>query len=242
MVAGPNEGSNVGPFLYTLSGTIGSTYAAVERGIPGIAFSAVNSTHRSYTTVPSNSTTDVATLNAKVAVKVVNQLATAVTSGRLLPLGYGVNVNIPLLNSTCSNPNYVQSRLTGGAIVDKAVFNSTSGIFTFGNDVNAGVNACINGDCSLPGETNVILGCSVAVSVFTTDYDAPSCGGAVNVRGSFQPLVQFQNATGSATSASNATTSTGSTPAQVTKNAAGKASLGSWAAFVGAMAAIMIIV
>lgn len=33
VVAGPNEGQNTGEFLYTLSGTIGATYASVERGV-----------------------------------------------------------------------------------------------------------------------------------------------------------------------------------------------------------------
>jgi 5'-nucleotidase len=35
-----NVGTNLGPFLYTLSGTMGGTYAAVGRGIPGIVSSA----------------------------------------------------------------------------------------------------------------------------------------------------------------------------------------------------------
>ncbi|EMD38687.1 hypothetical protein CERSUDRAFT_48092 [Gelatoporia subvermispora B] len=50
VVSGPNEGQNNGPYLYTLSGTIGATYYSVERGIPAVAFSAGNSTHRSFTT------------------------------------------------------------------------------------------------------------------------------------------------------------------------------------------------
>lgn len=33
VVSGPNEGQNAGPFLYTLSGTVGATYASVERGV-----------------------------------------------------------------------------------------------------------------------------------------------------------------------------------------------------------------
>lgn len=33
IVSGPNEGQNNGPFLYTISGTIGAAYAAVERGV-----------------------------------------------------------------------------------------------------------------------------------------------------------------------------------------------------------------
>jgi len=47
-VGGPNFGGNLGPFLYTLSGTMGGTYSAVGRNIPGIAFSGANSEQRSY--------------------------------------------------------------------------------------------------------------------------------------------------------------------------------------------------
>jgi 5'-nucleotidase len=76
----------------------------------------------------------------------------------------------------------VISRLTGGTIVEKAVLNTTTNVFTFGNDVNdPGANTSINGNCLLPGETNVVTGCSVALSVFTIDYDAPSCNNAADV-------------------------------------------------------------
>ncbi len=33
VVSGPNEGQNNGPFVYTLSGTVGATYTSVERGV-----------------------------------------------------------------------------------------------------------------------------------------------------------------------------------------------------------------
>lgn len=38
VVSGPNEGSNNGPFLYTISGTIGAAYASVERGVSRYTF------------------------------------------------------------------------------------------------------------------------------------------------------------------------------------------------------------
>jgi hypothetical protein len=53
-----NFGWNLGPFLYTLSGSIGPTYTAVERGIPGITFSAGYGVHTPYCYV--NSTTNAA--------------------------------------------------------------------------------------------------------------------------------------------------------------------------------------
>ena len=33
VVSGPNEGLNTGPFVFTLSGTVGATYVSVERGV-----------------------------------------------------------------------------------------------------------------------------------------------------------------------------------------------------------------
>jgi len=234
-VSGPNEGNNLGPFIYALSGTVGSTYSAVERGIPGIAFSAGNATHRPYTAVSSNCTNDVATLNAAAAVKVVQQLATK--SGRLLPTAYGLNVNLPVMNSTCTLPKYIQTRMTGGAVVGKAVYNATSGIFTFGTDVNPAVNTCINGDCSLPGETNIVLGCSVSVSVFTTDYDAPTCNG-VDVRTGLLPLVQYLNGTTGSSGGGNVTATRSSTPVQAT-NAGSKMNRGGLAALAGLAAGVV---
>ena len=91
--------------------------------------------------------------------------------------------------------------MTGGADVDKAVFNKTSGLFTFGDIVSAGANNCINGDCSLPGETTVVdSGCFSAVTVFTVDYDAPISAGTQSVRAALEPLVKYQNSTKGTTS------------------------------------------
>jgi 5'-nucleotidase len=56
-VSGPNEGTNLGPLLYTLSGTIGAAYAAVGRGYPAMAFSS-SSSMRDYHTLDLDSTKD----------------------------------------------------------------------------------------------------------------------------------------------------------------------------------------
>lgn len=48
VVSGVNEGSNLGPLVYTLSGTLGAAYVAVGRGIPAIAVSGQNSTKVDY--------------------------------------------------------------------------------------------------------------------------------------------------------------------------------------------------
>ena len=175
----------------------------MERGVPAIAFSAGNDAQRSYKEI--NATTksgfpDPATIDAQLSVDLVQQLIKKGNQSELLPLGYGINVNYPtitsLTNSSCVKPRFIQTRLTGGADVDRAVFNETSGLFTFANLVSPGLNTCINGDCSLPGETTVVAsGCFSSVSVFTVDYDAPNHKGDKEVRPLLQPLVAYQNGT-----------------------------------------------
>lgn len=201
-VAGPNFGDNLGSFLYTLSGTMGATYAAVGRGLPGIAFSGGNSEQRSYkwinATTPSGAP-DPATILGQLAVDVVEQLVNNTKKGdRLLPVGYGMNVNNPVItsltNTSCVAPPFVQTRFGGGAFTDSAVYNVTKGTFTYGNYVGAGVNRCINGNCALPGETAVVGdGCYSSVSVFTVDYDAPKGADQAGVREALTPLVAYQN-------------------------------------------------
>lgn len=177
-VSGPNFGNNVGTFAFTGSGTIGATYTAIERNIPGIAFSAANPT-QSYLQV-TNSSSDPATLAAAQAVKFVNTLAeNAKADEPLLPLGYGINVNIPTLNCSCRNPPLVQSRFNGGSGMPLTAYNATTGLMQIsgGNPlgyVTNGANQCINGNCDLPGESNVIKACQIGVTIFTVDYDAPA--------------------------------------------------------------------
>ncbi|KAM0801666.1 5'/3'-nucleotidase sure [Usnea florida] len=206
LVSGPNFGDNLGPFLYTLSGTIGATYAAVERSLPAIAFSGGNGAQRSYKEI--NKTTpsgypDPATIDAQLSVALVNQLAKNAKKSPLLPLAYGLSVNYPEItsfkNADCIDPPFIQTRMTGGAEVDTAVLDPATGLFSYGSIVPAGANTCINGDCSLPGETTVVgSGCFSSVSVFTVDYDAPSPG-SKRVRKLLEPLVRYQNATRNST-------------------------------------------
>ncbi|KAF3932372.1 Exopolyphosphatase [Dactylella cylindrospora] len=213
-VTGPNEGSNAGPFVFTLSGTVGAAYAAVSRGIPAIAFSATDFMNRVYTSV--NSTSDPSTIIAKLGAKVVRQLAENAKhveknekdekrkNRKLLPYGYGISVNFPFITSAlnetdpqhCRSPPFVHTRLTGGAATNFASYNEDRKTFTWAmNYTSPGVNTCINGDCELPGETDVIKKCKTAVSVWTVDYDAPSCGGAIKVRELLEGLVGKRNHT-----------------------------------------------
>lgn len=180
VVSGPNEGNNLGPWIYTVSGTDGAMYTSLLRGIPAIAFSGQN-THEYYLNA---STSDTAPHNiyAKAATDIVNTL---VESGkdrlRLLPYSVGLSVNFPRVgdivrSGTCTNPKPVFTRQTGrGAYVAKVVFNETTGMFAFGLDRTPATAACIHGDCLLPDESDVMTtwGCYSSVSVVTADYDAP---------------------------------------------------------------------
>ena len=181
---------------------MGSTYAAIGRGIPGIAFSAANSEQRSYTWI--NSTTesglpDPATIQGKLAAELVSQLINATKEGEpVLPPGYGINVNTPYItsftNDSCVDPPFVQTRFTGGAFTDSALYNETTGLFHYGNYLSSALNRCINGNCALPGETDIVnSGCYSAVSVFTIDYDAPVGKDQGGIRQALSPLVMYQD-------------------------------------------------
>ncbi|KAL5121406.1 hypothetical protein ACEQ8H_000477 [Pleosporales sp. CAS-2024a] len=172
-LGGPNFGTNLGAFVMVLSGTVGATFAAISRSMPGIALSASNKAVPFFNvTGPSHP----AALAAKVSYQVVSTFIENTVDGEpILPTGYGVNVNIPpLVNGT--TPPVVKTRLTGNANTDVAVYNETTGLFTWDNvnPVAAGINAAFNGDTSLPGETYVVAAGGISVSVFTMDFDAPS--------------------------------------------------------------------
>ncbi|TAQ85386.1 hypothetical protein B7494_g6287 [Chlorociboria aeruginascens] len=247
VLSGPNYGTNLGPFLYTLSGTIGATYTAVERGIPAIAYSGTNAVQTAYYSL--NTTTkaglkDPATITGELAANLAQQLITNAKGGRILPLGYGVTVNIPYItsftDSSCVNPPFIQTRITGGADVDSASYNATSGLFSYENVVPAGANQCLNGDCSLPGETDILSkGCQSSVSIFTVDYDAPlQCHASPDLRPLLMPLVQYANSsnivgglngttavygngtTGSSSSSASASASTSTTTAPISASTA----------------------
>ena len=67
--------------------------------------------------------------------------------------------------------------MTGGADYDIAVFDETRGTFSYQNVVPQGGNQCINGNCDLPGETDVLNdGCQSSVSVFTVGRSAKLFG------------------------------------------------------------------
>ncbi|PBK77796.1 sure-like protein [Armillaria solidipes] len=177
VVSGPNEGSNNGPFLYTLSGTIGASYASVERGIPAIAISAGNGTHRSFTT-NTGAKDDPANIAAQLIASFVAALAHGIdpTKTRLLPLGVGIGINMPVFGpgNPCVAPPFISTRMTSGATIDKISIDPTTGFPVSTDLVADGLNVLLNGNTRLPGETLISAECKTAVSVYSVDYDAPS--------------------------------------------------------------------
>ncbi|KUJ16008.1 sure-like protein [Mollisia scopiformis] len=258
VLSGPNYGDNLGDFAYTGSGTIGATYFSIGRGIPAIAFSANYPTTTPYYEV--NTTTkaglkDPATIAAELAANLVQSLVAKANGSRILPLGYGLNVNMPYItsfdNSSCVDPPLIHTRLTGDAWSYGVKFNASTGLFTaglkVGNDAT-GINVCINGDCTLIGETALIAkGCYSSVSVFTVDYDAPNFGNnVVDETKLLGALVQNLNSTSligglnaTATAGRNASVTTPTATSSVITN---DASAARWTRYSGTAASLWLVI
>lgn len=178
VVAGPNEGLNVSPGMYTLSGTIGATYSAVNRGYPAIAFSGSNGNNSFFKDDVSreNDTTFAPNIYAKKVVELVDGLFESFDNHpNLLPITTGINVNFPTVGSDCTDPAWVYSRLSGiDSVTPDLTFNKTSGlpIWQYGNF--AATFECAAGDCDLPSEGWLIYDqtCKTSVTLFSIDYDA----------------------------------------------------------------------
>ncbi|KAK0750304.1 survival protein sure-like phosphatase/nucleotidase, partial [Schizothecium vesticola] len=135
VLSGPNFGWTVGPFFYTVSGTVGAAITAIERGIPAIAFSSGNDMPVPYTWVNASTKVglrDPATITARLASTLVETLVQKANGGPVMPRGYGMTVNFPfitsLTNGSCLNPPYVLTRMSP-ALLGKAVFNHKTGLF-----------------------------------------------------------------------------------------------------------------
>lgn len=178
VVAGPNEGTNLSPSLYTLSGTMGATYTSVGRGLPAIAFSGSNSNNSFFKddAAREDDPTFAPNILAKKVTEFVDNLfASQKNAPRLLPFTTGLNVNFPTVNAKCENPEWVFTRMSGPKSINFAVtFNETSGLFDTKTLQLPAVAQCIFGDCDLPSEASILAkdDCKSSVSVFSIDYDS----------------------------------------------------------------------
>ncbi|KAK4204570.1 putative acid phosphatase [Triangularia verruculosa] len=172
IISGPNSNSNSGAFLQTLSGAMGATYVAIERGIPAMAFwtgndATVYSSLNSSTRVGLQ---DPATINARLASNLAQAFISKANGDRVLPEGYGVTVDLPYITSEtsdeCTNPPFVLARPAQEVGV-KVAYNHKSGIF---NRMQA--DASPNKVEVTNIEGTVDPKCLSAVTVFALDYDA----------------------------------------------------------------------
>lgn len=178
VVAGPNEGTNLSPGMYTLSGTIGATYSAVNRGLPAIAFSGSNGNNSFFKDDAGREDDETFAPNiyAKKVVELVDGLFESFENHpNLLPITTGINVNFPVVGESCTDPAWVYSRLTGpDSPTPSLTFNETSGLPIWQYGQFDATTKCIFGDCDLPGEAWVLAeeSCKSSVTLFSIDYDA----------------------------------------------------------------------
>lgn len=181
VVAGPNEGTNLSPGYFSISGTVGATTSAVYRGIPAIAFSGSNGNNSFFKDSLDEDPLEPSNIYAKKVVEFVTQLFELQGDNeKSLPLGTGINVNFPKVgyeskNESCSDPKWSFTRLTGSDATGPDVhYNESTGLVDFVTVPLKGLTACYNGDCSLPSENYILANtpCQTSVSVFSIDYDA----------------------------------------------------------------------
>lgn len=181
VVNGPNEGLNISPGMYTVSGTIAATYTSVYRGVPAIAFSGSNGNNSFFADFVGQE--DDEKLAANIYAKKVTQLVDALFEGagddyELLPVTTGLNVNFPPVgadNESCTDPSWVFTRLSGReSYAANLKLNETSGLFTWVNGYFEPVTEKIFGIKTLQSEAEIIAdnNCQTAVSPFSIDYDA----------------------------------------------------------------------
>lgn len=197
VLSGPNFGWTVGPFFYTVSGTVGAAITAIERGIPAIAFSSGNNIPIPYTWV--NATTkvglrDPATITARLAATLVETLVQKANGGPVMPGGYGMTVNFPfitsLTNASCLNPAYVLTRMSP-ALPGKAIFNHKTGLFGLREEESAQhrlaaafsrLHGAPENKNVLPVEHDVISShCTSSMTVFTLQLDGTGRGECLEV-------------------------------------------------------------
>ncbi|KAK0648202.1 survival protein sure-like phosphatase/nucleotidase [Cercophora newfieldiana] len=201
VISGPNVGWTVGPFVYTVSGTLGAIIAAIERGVPAISFSSANTDPRPFEWV--NTTTkvgleDPATINARLASTLIQSMINKAAGGPILPKGYGIAVNMPYITShssdDCTNPPFVPSRMASNA-ASKIKYDPKTGLFGLvpvEGDITTADRILWPSKRDTPSTQ-----CTSAVTVFTVHYDPSHDGQCILVTNAEElvPVVVVNNTT-----------------------------------------------
>ncbi|KAG7893639.1 hypothetical protein KL905_002232 [Ogataea polymorpha] len=180
VVGGPNEGNNLGERDYVISGTIGATYYATERGYPAIAFSGANSNNSFFKDNLDEDPDHAPNIYSKYAIQVLEALAKGHGDGdRLLPESYALNVNFPAagsdINASCRELTFRHTRFTGSkSLAYKVEYDHTAENMKQTTLATSAVQNCAAGDCELPDEFTIINNgnCEATISVFAIDLDA----------------------------------------------------------------------
>ncbi|ODV83669.1 hypothetical protein CANARDRAFT_202714 [[Candida] arabinofermentans NRRL YB-2248] len=180
VVGGPNEGTNMGQRDFALSGTMGATYYATERGYPAMAISGSNGNNSFFKDNLDDNEKNAYNIYAKASLKIIDTLFDSQVDGeRLLPLSTALNVNYPSagddLSSDCYDLTFKKARLTGSnSLVYYGVYNETTGLIASKPISSKAVQQCLTGDCDLPDEFTIIGNnqCEGTIAAFTLDLDS----------------------------------------------------------------------
>ncbi|KAG7926760.1 hypothetical protein KL925_003045 [Ogataea polymorpha] len=180
VVGGPNEGNNLGERDFVISGTIGATYYATERGYPAIAFSGANSNNSFFKDNLDEDPDHAPNIYSKYAIQVLEALVKGHGDGdRLLPESYALNVNFPAagsdINASCRELTFRHTRFTGSkSLAYKVEYDHTAENMKQTTLATSAVQNCAAGDCELPDEFTIINNgnCEATISVFAIDLDA----------------------------------------------------------------------
>ena len=98
VISGPNEGNNIGAIVAS-SGTFNNLLYAVGRDLPAIAVSDATTSQVTWSTnlPPVHRSFEVADITLKLVQALVANKAAA--GGRLMPIGVGLNINIPAFDA-----------------------------------------------------------------------------------------------------------------------------------------------
>lgn len=184
VITGPNPGWTLGPFVYTISGSIGASIVAIERGIPAIALSTGNTEKVAYNEISTAfqpGLQDPATITARLASALIQSFIDKAAGSPVLPKGYGVTVNMPYITSStsdkCINPPFVLTRMSNSP-GDKAQYNTQTGLFSI---PPAPMNHGTTGQKNLPTERDVLAShCASSVTIFNVQHDASQDGFCIN--------------------------------------------------------------
>jgi len=217
IISGPNINRVSLKFPYTTVGIMGPAYAALQRGVPAIAFWTEHHPVIPYSWIQNRTNTDFVdpwTATARMAASLVESFIERAAGGPVLPQGVGVAVDLPASSDNCKNPSFVLIRGSQDVPVGNVQFDATMGLFTAGLPepvyTNEDFDVGFVGIKAPRGETPE---CVARVVMFAVNFDAATDERCLNAPP--VPLVQPPPAVPNVSATGNLTipTATPTTPA-----------------------------